>query len=443
MLRQHGGDAPLEVLAQELEDAGREVAEVPCEARVVERDEVRGIELRVRGLGESRRHVAPHHLRIDAIQVVLQVEAASLGGAELAAGQLVELVRGDLGRQDVPVVDAVQHRGEDEAVERDVVLADEVDELRVGALPPGLPRARVTLLASPLLGEAHVADGGVEPDVEHLPGLPCEAILRHGHAPRHVAGDRALGGVLQQALQEGLHVGLPRVVLDPLADPRVPEARQVQEPVLGRAPLGRRAADLARGLRQAQGIDPGPAVRALVAPSTLAATAVAGPDHVAVGQEHGVVGAVQLLQFALDQVAVVVETTEEVLGEGLVLGADAGARPGVEGDAEPVEGALDVLAPAGDVLGVADALLLRPDGDRDPVLVGPTHVQDLLTHHSQAAHVEVRRQVGARDVPEVDRAVRVGEGAGDEGAAAGHGASMIRPRITPPDRWASHPSPGG
>ena len=45
-----------------------------------------------------------------------------------------------------------EHGGEDDAVEDDVVLADEVDEARFGVLPPRLPRAELGMGVAEFLG---------------------------------------------------------------------------------------------------------------------------------------------------------------------------------------------------------------------------------------------------------------------------------------------------
>ncbi len=61
---------------------------------------------------------------------------------------------------------AVEHRGPEEEVEVDDVLADEVDDGAFGALPVVVGRARLVLAVVGRRGD--VADGGVKPDVEVL-----------------------------------------------------------------------------------------------------------------------------------------------------------------------------------------------------------------------------------------------------------------------------------
>jgi hypothetical protein len=196
--------------------------------------------------------------------------------------------------------------------------------------------------------------------------------------------------------------------------------------------FGSRAADLADDVLHAQRLELLAAARALVPARLLVAALVAGAEDVAVGEEHGVLHAVELLARALQEVAVQVEAAEELLARRGVVGAETRAGPVVETDREAVEGALDLLAPAPDVVGVGDVLLLRVDRDRRAVLVRAADEDDVLALHAQRAHVDVGREVGARDLAEVDRAVGVGEGAGDE--VAGHVPSVGRVTVPRRDR---------
>jgi len=160
-----------------------------------------------------------------------------------------------------------------------------------------------------------------------------------------------------------------------------------------------------------------------VAACRLVAAEVARADDVAVGEEHLVLRTIELLGRLLLEVAVLVQAPEELLARGRVLGTEARARPDVEADAEAIEGVLDRVAPARDVLGVGHAFLLRVDRDRRAVLVAAADVEHLFALHAQRAHVDIGGQVRAGDVAEVDRAVAVGQGAGDE--VAGHGDRAV------------------
>jgi hypothetical protein len=75
------------------------------------------------------------------------------GGGDLVALEVQELVGGDVLREDIVAV-GLQHGREHDAVEHDVVLADEVDQAGLRVLPPLLPALR-----EEFLGVGDIADG--------------------------------------------------------------------------------------------------------------------------------------------------------------------------------------------------------------------------------------------------------------------------------------------
>ena len=80
----------------------------------------------------------------------------------------------------------LHHRGEDDAVEHDVVLADEMNQARILLLPPLLPSApTIGLGIAQLLGIADIADRSVKPYIEHL---ALGTLNRHGDTPVQVTG---------------------------------------------------------------------------------------------------------------------------------------------------------------------------------------------------------------------------------------------------------------
>ena len=99
--------------------------------------------------------------------VILQIE-------ELVGGYVVGQIVGAVGHQ---------HRGEHDAVEHDVVLADEMDHACFGILPPfGI------VVADEVDGVGDITDGGVKPYVEHL---SLGAFYGHGDTPVEVAAHGA------------------------------------------------------------------------------------------------------------------------------------------------------------------------------------------------------------------------------------------------------------
>src|SRR5262249_12458848 len=160
--------------------------------------------------------------------------------------------------------------------------------------------------------------------------------------PAHVARDRPRRERLDQVPDEARDVRLPRMAAEPGAEAVVAELRQVEVPVERLALHRRRAAHLAAGVRHPERVELLPAARALVAARHLVPALVAGAEDVAIGEEHLVLRAVELLARLLLEVAVHVETAEELLARRSVLGADARAGPDVEDDPEAVERALDL-----------------------------------------------------------------------------------------------------
>ena len=63
------------------------------------------------------------------------------------------------------------------------------------------------------------------------------------------------------------------------------------------------------------------------------------------------------------------------------------------------------------------ALVVGAHGDRRAVLVAAGDHEHVVADHAVVAGEDVGRQIGAGDVAEVQRAVRVGPGDGDEDAA--------------------------
>jgi hypothetical protein len=346
-------------------------------------------------------------------------------------------------------------------VEGDVVLADEVHELGgvrirglardvdvVGRRDPvaapqlGLPRD----VARPLDRRGHVADGRVEPDVEHLVAhvaqrVSVEVALGKRHAPGQITRDRPRPQAL--ALDELVEHHRADVRLEARPDPAqvvgeeaavgaldagevARDRLHVELELPGRAQLELVAAVVGVDrVDEPRRVQPAAALGALVAARRAVAADVAGAAHVAVGQEAPELARVELLDVLPLEVAVAQQPQEELLAQRVVRLAVRRAREVVEGDREALEERADLAVPAVDVGLVGLALALGVDGDGHAVLVGAADVDHARVDaaqrlHAQAAqqalvaHEEVGRQVGARDVPEVQRPVRVGQRRGDD-----------------------------
>src|SRR5690606_17179601 len=73
-----------------------------------------------------------------ALHVLVQPHGPIAAGAELPALEVEEFIRRHVLRQDEATV-LLQEDREDDAMENDVVLADEMEQARIGGLPPLLP----------------------------------------------------------------------------------------------------------------------------------------------------------------------------------------------------------------------------------------------------------------------------------------------------------------
>ena len=154
--------------------------------------------------------------------------------------------------------------GPQQGVERDVVLPDEVDVAGVVVVPPALPGVGVTVAGRPFLGGRQVPDHRVVPDVNAL--SLAQVVDGKLYSPVEIPGDRpVLEPLVGPAGGRVEHMGAPA---SPCLEPGsnlLGEVRVAEVEVLGRAQLGRSAADLGPGLDQVGGVEGGAAVLALVA----------------------------------------------------------------------------------------------------------------------------------------------------------------------------------
>ena len=300
----------------------------------------------------------------------------------------------------------LEHGREDDAVEDDVVLADEVHHFGLFVLPVFLPVGRQ------VLGRRDVADRRVEPDVEHLAFGPFD---RYGNAPVQVTAHRTrLQTAVEPALALPIDVGFPLFV--PFEDPFAQETLvlvQRQIPVLGGAFHGYGTRYGAVRVDQFVRRKGRSAFFALVAVGAVVAAAGAGAHDIAVGEERLGFLVVVLLRGPLDEFAFVVELAEE-LRRCRGVGLRRGARVDVERHAEPFERRFNQLVIAIDDLLGRDALFAGLDGDGHAVLVAAADRDHVVSFQAQVARVDVRRDIDARQVADVYRAVGVGQCRGDE-----------------------------
>ena len=170
----------------------------------------------------------------------------SARGGELRSAHLQVLAGHHLGRQVQPAqrpgcaaagalaVVGEQFRRPDLRMEGDVVLAHEVELLRVVVAPPVLPGIGVRAVPSgPLDRGRQVADDRVEPDVELLVRSIPPAVERNRDAPVDVAGHGPRPQVVEQVQRELQHVGAPVVPGPQPVAQCAGQSRQIEEEVLG------------------------------------------------------------------------------------------------------------------------------------------------------------------------------------------------------------------
>ena len=215
-------------------------------------------------------------------------------------------------------------------MEDDVVLADEVQEARVFALPPLLPAVGQEFLR---IGD--IADGRIKPHVEHL---ALSALYGHRDTPVEVAAhSTGLQASVEPALTLPVDIALPLLVV--LEDPLLEEGLVLVEgqiPVLRLAELRRSAGDSALGVDEIGGVQRRATGLTLVTIGALILTAGAGTRDVAVREELLSLGIVVLLALFFDEAALIVDGSEDRRGKLTVRGARRTAVD-IEGDTEVSE----------------------------------------------------------------------------------------------------------
>ncbi len=327
----------------------------------------------------------------------------------------------DAGRY--PIAGVFQFRRPEQGVKIEDVLADEVVELGRRALAPEGVEVEALFLAQVLEG-AHVADRRIEPDVKEFPRRTRDLEAEVRRIARDVpVGELVLAGFAQPFLQLVDRLGLvlangARGAAQKLLAARVGELEEV---VVRGAKLrlgaghGRiRVLQLGRRVGRAAGFT---GVAVLVLGPALGALAL---DE-AVGQEHGLDRVVELLDRAHFNQAGGLELAVDVLG---IMPRLVGMRRVVvvEGHMEAGKIPRMLGMDAGDQLFGRDALLLGAQHDRRAVGVVGADIPALVAAHLLEAGPDVGLDV-LDQVAEVDRAVGIGQGAGDEDLA-GHGAGF-------------------
>ncbi len=365
---------------QHLRAAGGEVGDLADEVGVDAVDEVFEVEVHVvRRAVELAGVVEAQVVGGEVVEISPGADEGAFGLAHLLAVDGEEAVHEDLvGRL---VAGTVEHRGPEEGVEAHDVFADEVVELGLGVLP--VLREVVAVLRAPVLERGHVADGRVHPDVEVFAGMAGDFKAEVGR----IAGDVPAAQGFVEPFEE-LVGDVGRSVRGyPLLE-EVAEGFELEEELFAVALDGGLAADGAgrvfqfvRAVRRRAGVA---RVAVLIARAAFGASAF----DKAVGQEHVVVFAVELLDGRGGDITAALHRREDGVAECAVFVA--------VGSVVVVKRNLEV----GKVFGVGgvallddrlwrDAFLTRADHDRRAVRIVGTDVNALVAAHLLEPHPEV------------------------------------------------------
>ena len=420
--RRRGPQHVAEMRLQQLRAAAGDIDELADQVAVHAGDEVGQVEVQVvDAAGGLAREVVAQRIRCQAhVQVGAGHDegAARLGHLGPVHGQVAV----DVQARGRAQAGAVQHRRPEQAMEVDDVLADEVVQFGVAASPEDGIEVRAVLRAQG--AEAgQVADRCVQPHVEVLARLAGDLEPEVRGIARDVPRAQAAVGV-QPLHQLGLHPGQRHVAGQPLAQEAL-EAPDLEEEVLGVAHLrggpGQHRLRLLQVGRRVGGAADLAVVAVLVRRPAIGADAL----DVAVGQEHALGRVVELGHVAPRDVAAGLEARVELLGQFAVRGG-VGRVVMVERHAERGEVALMAGLHAGDEGFGRDPGLLGGEHDRRAMGVVGAHVVHRVPAHAPRPHPDVGLDV-ADQVAQVQRAIGVGQGVGDE-RRAGHGGHDARGR---------------
>ena len=222
-------DMPVEIFLGQHQCTIDEVAKDGDQLIVVASLKVTPREVIVLGLrGIGREDIAQHILLAGEVaQIFVQPDSPVACRRDFVSLKIEKLVGRHVVGQDIRPL-GLEHRGEDDAVEDDVVLADEVDETCLGIFPPLLPRVGQQFFCI-----RYITNRGIKPDIQHL---AVSTFHRDGYTPVEVtAHGTGLKPHVEPALALSIDIGTPLFVLleYPLAQPRLMAVeRQIPMPGL-------------------------------------------------------------------------------------------------------------------------------------------------------------------------------------------------------------------
>jgi hypothetical protein len=299
--------------------------------------------------------------------------------------------------------------GEDNGVERNIVLTHELVKLDIVlSSPPLLPVLGV------VGGDGNISDTSIEPDVENLLLVSGK---RNGGTPGEVTSDTTLlQSLLQPRLGDDFSVLGPLSILSRLGAPLLNLALQLvelQEDVARVALNGGVSIELATGVNKLKGVKKLSTSITLVSTGILVATLGASSLDETVGKETLVVLTVKLGHGLLNQESVVLELHEDILGNnGLLLSRSTSKV--VESNIEPlVDTLVKVIVLVAKLTGSAS--FLKSFGlSCGSVLVSSTNVESVVVASLAVSCESVGTENGSDDVTQVRDVVYVGQGRGDK-----------------------------
>ena len=291
-------------------------------------------------------------------------------------------------------------------MEHDIVLTDEVYQTGILVLPPLFPVApllRLTL--AELLRIRHIADGRIEPNVQHL---TVSSFYRYGNAPVEVACHRTRLKVhVEPRLALAIDVGTPLLVTlqNPLLQPLLILVQR-QIPVLRLLHDRCRTADGRLRIDELCRREVATALLTLVTIGTLVVTVGTLAHHVTIGQELLGLLVVELSGGLLHQLALVVKLLEP-LSSKLMVGRTCGATINVKRNTKLLERVLDHLVITVHNILRGDALLTSTNSDGHAMLVASTDEHHIALLQSQVTYIDVGRYIDTCQVTNMNATIGV------------------------------------
>ena len=344
------------------------------------------------------------------LQIFMRPHGPVARGRDFVPLQIEELVGRNILRKYITVTICLEHGREDDAMEDDVVLADEMHQLRILALPPFLPWLRQKFLCI-----GNIADRCIEP---HIEDFPFCAFHRHRHSPVKVtAYGTRLKPSVNPALALAIDIASPLLVRiqNPLRKPSLVFIER-KIPVSGLFLDRLRAAELWLRIEQLFRAEGASAFLTLVTICSFSAAFRASTHNIPVGKESLCLRVIILLAFFRYEFAPVIEFAEK-FGGILLMDLRRGAAVYVEIDSETGKRILDDSVILVNHILRSAALLAGLYRNRNSVFIRSADIEDILPFQPEISDINVGRDIHACQMPDMHWTVGVWKRAGHKRAA--------------------------